>query len=233
MTTPFDWLHESLRQAGLGTLSANNAFSPDMIARSAAAFAPVFTLALQRLATNPDALKSFSDPANLARFSRYIQDPASAFTAGGFRDGESLFPMLFGSNASANTMADWVARMCGFEPDPVRRLQSGFTTMVAAHLAKVLDMPERDAGNLDKLASRVLEFGQLKMPEGLPSYNPFAEAMSSFMEGFLGTKDNGKSAKEGKGDPQDPLSEMMKAGGALQESYFRELNAMFDRATGS
>lgn len=231
MSTPFDWLHTSLKQAGLETLSRQTALSPDTIARSAAAFAPVFTLALQRMASDPTSLRCLLDPTVLSALGRYGRDPASAFSMSGLKDGQALLPLLFGSDSSAKMMRDWVARMCGVEPDPVAQLQSGFAAMIAANLAQTLDMPERDAGDLDKLASRLLEFGQLKLPDHLPNYNPFAEAMTSFLDGFLGPKPPQTDDDAQKG--QDPLSEMMKAGGALQESYFQELNAMFERATGS
>lgn len=170
--------------AGVDAMARQLSLNPEQAERAVEALIPAFAVALQRSATDPQALGRLFSAMSGGNYAAFFSETAEAFSPQGQAKGRELLAQFFGSEEISRRVAQQAAASAGLGAEVMQRMLPA----MAATLVGGMSQTAASRGLGDFFARLAAFFHQASAPPPQPQpaphpLGPWGEMMSAVMTG--------------------------------------------------
>jgi hypothetical protein len=217
----FDMMRSAQGGAAVDTMARQFGLNYEQAQRAMEALLPAFAMAFQRNATNPNNFANLLSMMGSGQYARFFDNPAQAFTAQAFRQGNDILGQVFGNKALSQQIAEQSAAVAGIAPEIMKQMMAPAAAMLMGGLSQTA-ASQGLAGFFDQLADMFRggtpRAGLRSEPAAQDPFTAWAQMMTGMMGGAAPSPQPREASPPGDATPH-PLGPW----GAMMTGFMRGL----------
>ena len=135
MFNVFDVMRSAQGGAAIDTMARQFGLSSEQVQRAMEALLPAFAIGFQRNAANPANFANLLTMMGSGQYAKFFDNPAQAFTAQAFNQGNEILSQIFSNNVLSQRIAEQSAAAAGITPDIMKQMMAPAATMLMGGLS--------------------------------------------------------------------------------------------------